>query len=178
MVRELAATLGGGRRRHPRRGGLRLDPLRLPDRPDRQDGQAQALPGGGHLRRDPAQGRHADQRHDRRHQHQPRSADHAVRRPRRRRRPVQDRARAERRTGAPQEQLRSASRERWWRRPGRGAATPRVFACYQREPNGTDRRPAAPADADRPDAGVHRLDSVRRAAVVQLCHAGPAAAAR
>ena len=40
----------------------RVDPLRDPDRPDRQDGLAEAVSRGGRLRRDPAQGRDAELR--------------------------------------------------------------------------------------------------------------------
>ena len=47
------------RRRHPRGGRRRLVLLLRPDRPDGQDRRAEALPGGRHLRRDPAQGRDA-----------------------------------------------------------------------------------------------------------------------
>ena len=56
VARRRARRRGGG---HARRGRRRLVPVRRPDRPDRQDGRAEALPGGRHLRRDPAQGRHA-----------------------------------------------------------------------------------------------------------------------
>ena len=45
--------------RHPRGGRRRLVPVRRADRPDRQDGRAEAVPRGRDLRRDPAQGRHA-----------------------------------------------------------------------------------------------------------------------
>ena len=61
----------GARRRsrgdacHRRR---RLVPLRGPGRPDRQDGRAEALHRGRHLRRDPAHGRDAGLRHDHRGQ--------------------------------------------------------------------------------------------------------------
>ena len=65
----------GGRRR-------RLDPVRPADRPDRQDRQAGALPRPRDLRRDPAQGRDADGRDDRRGQPRPGRADRRVRRPR------------------------------------------------------------------------------------------------
>ena len=47
------------RRRDPRGGRRRLVLLLRPDRPDGQDRRAEAVPRGGHLRRDPAQGRHA-----------------------------------------------------------------------------------------------------------------------
>ena len=65
---ELQARRGPGRgtgrrrRRDPRGRRRRLVPLRGPDRPDGQDRRAEALPGRGHLRRDPAQGRDAELR--------------------------------------------------------------------------------------------------------------------
>src|SRR5207248_2216672 len=49
-----------------------------------------------HLRRHPAQGRHAELRHDRRDQQRHERADLRVQRPRRRRRPARDRAEADR----------------------------------------------------------------------------------
>ncbi len=60
----------------------RLDPVRDPDRPDGQDRRAEAVPRGGHLRRDPAQGRHAERREHRRDQQGPERADLRVLRPR------------------------------------------------------------------------------------------------
>ena len=65
-------------------------------RPDRQDRLAEALHRLRHLRRDPAQGRHAGLGHDRRDQQGPERADLRVRRPRRRRRPAPDRPEADR----------------------------------------------------------------------------------
>ena len=66
--------LEGGRRRG-------LDPVRPADRADRQDRSAAALPCARHLRRDPAQGRHADGGDDRRRQPRSRRADRGVRGP-------------------------------------------------------------------------------------------------
>ena len=62
LAEDLAESLGRRRRRDPRGRRRRLVPLRGPDRPDRQDGRAEALPRGRHLRRDPAQGRDAELR--------------------------------------------------------------------------------------------------------------------
>ena len=96
---ELCDELAGARRRgrgHARRGGRGLVPVRGPDRPDRQDGRAEALPRGGHLGRDPAQGRHAVLGEHRRDQQGPERADLRVLRPRHRGRPAQDHAQADR----------------------------------------------------------------------------------
>ena len=59
LAEDLAERARRRRRRHPRGGRRRLVPLRRPDRPDGQDRRAEALPRRRHLRRDPAQGRHA-----------------------------------------------------------------------------------------------------------------------
>ena len=83
-------------RRHPCGGRRRLVPVRRPDRPDRQDGRAQALPGGRHLRRHPAQGRHAGLREHRGDQQGLERPDLRVLRPRRGGRPQQDRPQAHR----------------------------------------------------------------------------------
>ena len=48
LAESLAEALGGAVAA-TRRGRRRLVPLRRPDRPDRQDGRAEAVPGGGHL---------------------------------------------------------------------------------------------------------------------------------
>ena len=82
------------RRRHPRGGRRRLVPLRRADRPDGQDRRAEALPRGGHLRRDPAQGRHAGLGEHRGDQQGRERPDLRVLRPRHRRRPQQDPARS------------------------------------------------------------------------------------
>ena len=82
------------RRGDPRGGRRRLVPLRGPDRPDGQDRRAEALPGRGHLRRDPAQGRHAGLGEHRGDQQGLERPDLRVLRPRHRRRPEQDRARS------------------------------------------------------------------------------------
>ena len=82
------------RRRDPRGGRRRLVLVLGPDRPDRQDGRAEALPGRRDLGRDPAQGRHAGVREHRRDQQGRQRPDLRVLRPRRRRRPQQDRARS------------------------------------------------------------------------------------
>ena len=66
---------GRRRRRDPRRRRRRLVPVRGPDRPDRQDGRAEALPRGRHLRRDPAQGRDAELGEHPRDQQGPERAD-------------------------------------------------------------------------------------------------------
>ena len=71
-------------------------PVRGPDRPDRQDGRAEALRRGRHLRGDPAQGRHAVLGEHRRDQQGPERADLRVLRPRHRGRPQQDHAQAHR----------------------------------------------------------------------------------
>src|SRR5207248_742460 len=63
---------------------------------DGQDRRAQALPRGRHLRRDPAQGGHAELREHRRDQQGPERADLRVLRPRRGGRPEQDRPQAHR----------------------------------------------------------------------------------
>ena len=81
---------------HPRGGRRRLVPVRGPDRADRQDGRAEALPRDRHLRRDPAQGRHAVVGEHRRDQQGPERADLRVLRPRHRGRPAQDRSQADR----------------------------------------------------------------------------------
>ena len=66
------------------------------DRPDRQDRLAEALRRARHLRRDPAQGRHAELERDRRDQQGRERADLRVQRPRRRRRRARDRPEAHR----------------------------------------------------------------------------------
>ena len=90
----------GARRRgcgNPRGRGRGLVPVRGPDRPDRQDRRAEAVSRGGHLGRDPAQGRHAGLGEHRRDQQGPERADLRVLRPRHRGRPAQDHAQADRR---------------------------------------------------------------------------------
>src|SRR5207342_1296188 len=93
-IEDAEILVGGGR--DPRRGRRRLVPLRGPDRPDRQDGRAEALPGRRHLRRDPAQGRDAELGEHPRDQQGPERADLRVLGPRRGRRPAQDRPQADR----------------------------------------------------------------------------------
>ena len=101
-ARELHARRGaraGARRRgrrDPRGRRRRLVPVLGPDRPDREDRLAEALRRARHLRRDPAQGRHAELGHDRRDQQGPERADLRVQRPRRRRRRARDRPQADR----------------------------------------------------------------------------------
>ena len=85
------------RGRQPRRGRRRLRAERLPGRPDRQDRGAGALHRRRHLRRDPASGRHEGQQGHRRHQQGRGGADLPGRRLRPGRRPVPDRAGADRR---------------------------------------------------------------------------------
>ena len=75
-------------RRDARRRRRRLVPVLDAGRADRQVGLAEALHRARHLRRDPAQGRHAELRRDRRDQQGPERADLRLRRPRRRRRPA------------------------------------------------------------------------------------------
>ena len=83
-------------------GGEVAATLRLPGRPDGQDGQPEAVRRLRYLGRDPAQGGDERQRHDRRDQQGPERADLRLRRPRRRRRPCADRAEAHRApAGAP-----------------------------------------------------------------------------
>ena len=101
LVEELAEALGGAVGRDAGGGRRGLDPVRPADRPDRQDREAAALPRARHQRRDPAQGRDADGRDDRRGQPRPGRADRRVRRPRRHRRPVRGRAGAPRRAPRP-----------------------------------------------------------------------------
>src|SRR5262249_20601307 len=96
-ARRLPAGRGarkGARRRGGRdaRGGRRrLVPVLDAGRADGQDGRAEALHRGRHLRGDPAQGRHAELRADRGDQQGSERADLRVRRPRRSRRPERDR---------------------------------------------------------------------------------------
>ena len=59
LAEELAEVLGGVVGASRCRGGRRLDLCRPPGGPDRQDRASQDLRGSGHLRRHPAQGRHA-----------------------------------------------------------------------------------------------------------------------
>ena len=94
LVEELAEALGGAVARDPRGRRRRLVPVRDAGRADGQDGLAEALRRARHLRRDPAQGRHAELGDDRRDQQGPERADLRVRRPRRRRRPAPDRSRS------------------------------------------------------------------------------------
>ena len=82
-------------RRDPRGRRRRLVPVRGAGGPDRQDGLAEALHRARHLGRDPAQGRHAGLRDDRRRQQGPERPDLRLRRPRRRRRSDADRAEAD-----------------------------------------------------------------------------------
>src|SRR6185312_14046662 len=94
---------------HPRGGRRRLVPLRGPDRPDRQDGGAEALPRRRHLRGDPAQGRDAELGEHPGDQQGPERADLRVLRPRRGRRPAQDRPQADRGDQAEERRLSSGS---------------------------------------------------------------------
>ena len=96
QLEELAERARRRRRRHPRGGRRRLVLLRRPDRPDGQDRRAEAVPGGRHLRRDPAQGRHAVLGEHRGDQQGLERPDLRVLRPRHRRRPEQDRPEAHR----------------------------------------------------------------------------------
>ncbi len=88
---ELAEALAEGVRRQlrgrrdARSRRCRLVPLRGPDRPDGQDRVAEAVSGGRHLRRDPAQGRDAVLGEHRRDQQGRQRADLRVLRPRDRR---------------------------------------------------------------------------------------------
>src|SRR5439155_1109596 len=85
------------RRRGDARGRRRrLVPVLGAGRPDRSHGLAEALRGLRNLGRDPAQGRDAGRRDDRRDQQGHERADLRVRRPRRRRRPAPDRPEADR----------------------------------------------------------------------------------
>ena len=103
--RGLQARRGAGRGlwRQQRRGRdpggrrCRLVPVRGADRSDRQDGLAEAVPGGRYLRCDPAQGRDAVLGEHRRDQQGRERADLRVLRPRDRRRSQQDPAEADRR---------------------------------------------------------------------------------
>ena len=94
LLEELAERARRRRRRDPRGGRRRLVPVRRADRPDGQDRRAEALPRGRHLRRDPAQGRHAVLGEHRRDQQGRERPDLRVLRPRHRRRPQQDPARS------------------------------------------------------------------------------------
>ena len=73
------------RSRDPRGRRRGLVPVRCPDRPDRQNGRAEAVPGGRCLRRHPAQGRNDELRDDRRDQQGRERSDLRVLRPRHRR---------------------------------------------------------------------------------------------
>ena len=87
----------GRRRRRDARGRRRrLVPVLDPGRPDRQDRVAEALHRVRHLGRDPAQGRHAGLRGDRRDQQGLECADLRVLGSRRRRRRARGRAEADR----------------------------------------------------------------------------------
>jgi Electron transfer flavoprotein domain len=87
---------GRRRRRDPRGRRRRLVPVRGPDRSDREDGGAEAVPRRRHLRCDPAQGRDAELGEHPRDQQGSERSDLRVLRPRRGRRPAQDRAEADR----------------------------------------------------------------------------------
>ena len=95
---ELATALGPAQRGRgdPRGRRRRLVPLRRTDRPDREDGRAEAVLRRRDLRRDPAQGRHGGLGEHRRDQQGRQRADLRVLRPRHRRRPQQDPAEAHR----------------------------------------------------------------------------------
>ena len=98
-LRALRGARRGARRRGRRdaRGRRRrLVPVLDADRPDRQDRLAEALPGGRHLRRDPAQGRLSVLGEHRGDQQGLQRPDLRVLRPRHRRRPQQDPAQAHR----------------------------------------------------------------------------------
>ena len=73
--------------------------------PDGQGRVAEALRRARHLRRDPAQGRHAELERDRRDQQGPERADLRVQRPRRRRRRARDRPEAHRAREPAQERV-------------------------------------------------------------------------
>ena len=126
QARGLRAVRGAGRgARRRRRGDARGRRRRLvsvldADRPDRQDGLAEALPRGRHLRRDPAQGRLPVLGEHRGDQQGLQRPDLRVLRPRHRRRPQQDPAQADRgREG--EEGLGVAWPAATERRPGAGA---------------------------------------------------------
>ena len=125
------------RRRGDPRGGRRgLVLLRRPDRPDGQDRRAEALSRGGHLRRDPAQGRHAGLREHRGHQQGLERPDLRVLRPRHHRRPEQDRPQAHRGREGEEGLIRE-------RRPQRVSAAGRLGGGVRRPADGR------PGRADR-----------------------------
>ena len=180
LVEELA---DGARRRgrgDPRGGRRRLDPVRPADRPDRQDRQAGAVPRPRHLGGDPAQGRDADRRDDRRRQPRPGRADRRVRRPARRRRPVRGRPGARRRAAA-RERPRRRPAEPWrrssafvdparrLRRPRGGVPGPVPAGVAGARPDprrwsaSGGRSRTSPARIDESLGGViERIDAVRR----------------
>ena len=97
LAEALAAAFGGNSAVAATRAVVDagLVPVRRPDRPDGQDGRAEAVPRGRDLGRDPAQGRDAVLGEHRRDQQGRERADLRVLRPWDRRRPQQDPAQAD-----------------------------------------------------------------------------------
>ena len=89
-VRDLAVSAGRRRRRIARGRGRRLDSVRAPGGPDRQDREPGSVHRVRHFGRHPAPGRHAHRQVHRRHQQRPRSAHVQAGPLWRRRRPVPD----------------------------------------------------------------------------------------
>ena len=114
--------LGRSGGRHPRRGLRRVVPALGADRPDRQDGVAEAVRRAGDLRRHPAQGRHAELEGDHRHQHRPGGTDLRIQRSRRGRRRPQHRAQADLRWSA-SAKVRDGAAPRTTRRRYRSASS-------------------------------------------------------
>ena len=143
ILEELAKVIGARGGRLARGGGRGLAAASLPDRPDRPDDLAQALPGLRHLGRDPAPGRHAHVEGDLRDQQGSGGADLQDRRLRHRGRSLRGRP-------APDRQ---SSRSSWRSRRDRTMQHRARRTSRSHDPGG---RARVRGEGGAPDRGGHR----------------------